>query len=525
MAVARAALPAEAKKTAPPAQERRDVTEHGLRLVLIVTGVMLAALMQTLDSTITNVALPNIQGNLGASQDEGTWVVTAYTIAAIIVIPLTPWLQARFGRKRYFLASIVGFTLASVFCGTSGSLDELVAARAIQGAFGGGLLATAQSILRDSFPPKQLGLSQGIFAIGAVMGPALGPPLGGFLVDNATWNWAFEINVIPGTIATVLLFLLLRDPETKRNLPVDGVGLALLAATLGTLQYVLTEGERHDWLSDPVIAASTAVSAISLAAFVAWELYATKTPIVDLRILKNRSVTAGTILSAVIGIAALGTSYTLPQLTQGALGFTASLSGLLFLVRAFPIILVTLPLVFLASKIDTRILVGFGFLMVAISSAQLGYVSTTDSTFSAFIVPQIISGIGIVTLYIPLSIAVLRSTTPEQGPKASAFLNLALQLGGSAGIAILTVFVDRREAFHSTILAGTATLGNINVREFAGTPAKIAQLSQLIGVQSTVLSYADATYLIGALSLVCIPLVFLLRKPKATTPVVVELGE
>jgi MFS transporter, DHA2 family, multidrug resistance protein len=498
-----------------PAQERRDVTEHGLRLVLIVAGVMLAALMQTLDTTITNVALPNIQGNLGASQDEGTWVVTAYTIAAIIVIPLTPWLQARFGRKTYFLTSIVGFTVASMLCGWSGSLDQLVAARVVQGAFGGGLLATSQSILRDSFPPKRLGLSQGIFAIGAVMGPALGPPLGGFLVDNASWNWAFEINLVPGTIAVVLLFLLLRDPDTKRNLPVDAVGLALLAVTLGAMQYVLTEGERHDWLADPAIAFGTAVCAAGAAGFAWWELFATKTPVVDLRILANRSVAAGTILSGVIGIAALGSSYTLPQLTQGTLGFSPSLSGFLFLVRAIPIMLVTLPMVFLASKLDTRILVGFGFFVVGISSGLLGSATTSDSSFGTFVVPLILSGIGIVTLYIPLSIAVLGATTPEQGPKASAFLNLALQLGGSAGIAALTVFVDKREAFHSTILAATETFGNLSHRGLTAAPAQVAQLAHLVDVQSTVLSYADASYLIAVLGVLCIPLVLLLRKPRA----------
>ena len=493
-------------------EQRRDVTERGLRLVLIVAGVMLAALMQTLDTTITNVALPNIQGNLGASQDEGTWVVTAYTIAAIIVIPLTPWLQGRFGRKAYFLTSIVGFTLASMLCACSGSLDQLVGARVVQGAFGGGLLATSQSILRDSFAPKQLGLSQGIFAIGAVMGPALGPPLGGFLVDNASWNWAFEINLVPGTIAVVILSLLLRDPDHKRNLPIDAVGLALLAVTLGTLQYVLTEGERHDWLSDPAIAWSIVVCAIGFVGFAWWELFGTKTPIVDLRILGNRSVAAGTILSSVIGLAGLGSAYTLPQLTQGPLGFSPSLSGLLFLVRAFPIMLVTLPLVFLASKMDTRMLVAFGFLVVAISSDLLGFATTSDSSFGTFVVPLVLSGIGIVTLYIPLSIAVLGATTPEQGPKVSAFLNLGMQLGGSVGIAALTVFVDQREAFHSTILAGAATLANLNVRGFVGTTA---QLAHLVDTQSIVLSYADATYLVGLLGVLCIPLVFLLRRPRS----------
>jgi DHA2 family multidrug resistance protein len=494
---------------------RRDVTEHGIRLVLIVIGVMLAALMQTLDSTITNVALPNIQGNLGASQDEGTWVVTAYTVAAIIVIPLTPWLQNRFGRKAYFVASIVGFTIMSVVCGSSDSLVELIVARAIQGAFGGGLLATAQAILRDSFPPEKLGLSQGVFAIGAIMGPALGPPLGGLLVDNASWNWCFDINVFFGIISAGLMITFLRDPGDKRNTPIDVVGIVLLSGMLGTLQYVITEGEQHYWLADPVIAAMSAICAVCTVAFVFWELRA-HDPVVDLRVLKNRSVASGTILSVALGVAALGSSYTLPQLTQGPLGFTPTESGMLFLVRALPIALATLPVVVLASRLDARVLVGSGFVITGISSIMLANITTLQSAFLTFVVPLILSGIGLVTLFIPLSIAVLGGTTPEEGPKAGAFLNLAQQLGGSVGVAGMSVLIDQREAFHSTILGASATLGNMQ-----GLTQQA--LAGIVDTQSTILSYADATFAIAALAFVSLPLVLLLRKPKKTNQPV-EIG-
>ena len=501
--------------------ERRDVSEKGLRLILVTVAVMLAALMQTLDSTITNVALPNIQGNLGASQDEGTWVVTAYTMAAIIVIPLTPWLQGRFGRKAYFITSIIGFTVASMICGSSTSLFELVAARAVQGAFGGGLLATSQSILRDTFPPKYLGLSQGIFAIGAVMGPALGPPLGGILVENVSWNWCFDINFLPGTISAILLFLLLRDPEGKRSFPIDVPGLCLLAATLTTLQYVLTEGEQNYWFSDPLIAGLAVISALSAVAFIAWELYGTQTPVVDLRILKNRSVATGTILSSAIGIASLASSYTLPQLTQGPLQFSPTLSGLLFLVRAIPILLAILPLVFFATKIDTRVLVGIGFVVLGVSGVQLGDATTFQSSFGTFVVPLMLSGIGIVTLYLPLTIAVIGATSPEQSPKASAFLNLASQLGGSIGVAGMAVFIDQREAFHSTILSASATLGELSTKHFMGT---IAELSHMIGIQSAVMAYADSSFLLAVICVVCFPLVFLISKPRRTNQPV-EIAE
>jgi DHA2 family multidrug resistance protein len=498
---------------AQPSAKRRDVTEHGIRLVLIVTGVMLAALMQTLDSTITNVALPNIQGNLGASQDEGTWIVTAYTVAAIVIIPLTPWMQNRFGRKTYFVSSIVGFTVFSVICGSSDNLVELIVARAIQGAFGGGLLAMGQAIIRDTFPPKQLGLSQGIFAIGAIMGPALGPPLGGVLVDNATWNWVFDINVVPGVISAGLLITLLRDPDEKRSLPIDVVGIALLIAMLGSLQYVITEGEQHYWLADPVIAALTTVCAIATVAFIFWELNGTQTPVVDLRVLKNRSVASGTILSIALGVASLGSSYTLPQLTQGPLGFTPTESGMLFLVRAVPILFATLPIVFLATKIDARVLVGSGFLITGVSSIMLAQITTLESSFGTFVVPLILSGIGLVTLFIPLSIAVLGGTTPEEGPKATSFLSLAQQLGGSIGVAAMSVIIDEREAFHSTILGAEETIGTL---AHTATNTTVQSVASLVYDQSTIMSYADATYAIAALAFVSLPLVLLLRKPKKT---------
>jgi DHA2 family multidrug resistance protein len=505
---------------------RRDVTEHGLRRLLIVVGVMFAALMQTLDSTITNVALPTIQGNLGASQDEATWVVTAYSIAAIVVIPLTPWLQSRFGRKNYFITSIVGFTIASVACGASDNLTFLILSRTVQGAFGGGLLATAQSILRDTFPPKQLGISQGIFALGAVMGPALGPPLGGLLVDNWSWNWCFDINVCPGIIAALLMIFLLKDPESPRASQVDFVGLLLLAAGLGSMQYVLTEGEPNYWFADPMVDVMSLVCVCALTAFIFWELFGTNTPVVDLRALKNRSISAGSVLSFALGAVLLGSTYTLPQLTQGVLGFTPTLSGELFIVRAVPILMFTFIIVRVATKVDTRILVGAGFIILAIANAMQAFVTTSQATFWTFGPALALSGFGIAILFIPLTIAVLGGTTPAEGPKASAFLNLSLQLGGSVAVAMLDVFIDQRESFHSSLLGAGSTLDSASVQRFLHAGGTVDQLSGLVAQQSTILSYADATFLVAIIAVACTPLVMLLRKPKAgaAPPAHVEMG-
>ena len=487
---------------------------------------MLAALMQTLDSTITNVALPTIQGNLGASQDEATWVVTAYSIAAIVIIPLTPWLQGRFGRKNYFVTSIVGFTLASVACGASDNLTFLILSRAVQGAFGGGLLATAQSILRDTFPPKQLGVSQGIFALGAVMGPALGPPLGGMLVDNASWNWCFDINIGPGIVSAVLMIWLLKDPESAHASQVDLIGLLLLALGLGSMQYVLTEGERNYWFASSGIAVMTFLWIASLTAFVFWELFGTNTPVVDLRVLRNRSVSAGSVLSFALGGVLLGSTYTLPQLTQGVLGFTPTESGQLFIIRAVPILLFTFIVVRLATKVDTRILVGCGFLALGVANALQGFVTTSQANFWTFGVALALSGLGLAILFIPLTIAVLAGTTPSEGPKASAFLNLSLQLGGSVAVAVLDVFIDQRESFHSTVLGGQTSLAHPAVQQFLAHGGSAAQLDGLVAQQSTILSYADATFLVAIVAAACTPLVLLLRKPKGPVapPAHIDMG-
>ncbi|MBD5633321.1 MAG: DHA2 family efflux MFS transporter permease subunit, partial [Candidatus Eremiobacteraeota bacterium] len=420
----------------------------------------------------------------------------------------------RFGRRNYFLASIVGFTIASVLCGASGELVQLIFWRVVQGAFGGGLLATAQAILRDTFPPKQLGISQGIFAIGAIMGPALGPPFGGILVDNASWNWVFDINIVPGLFSSIVLLLLLKDPDKARAGPIDVIGLILLSAGLGSVQYVLTEGELHYWFADPVIFLMSVVCVVSLIAFAYWELYGTKSPVVDLRVLRNRSVSTGSILALALGTAVFGSTYTIPQFTQGPLGFTPTLSGELFILRAAPILLMTPILVRLTGKVDPRVFLGFGFIFIAIGNALQAGVTTSEASFWNFGIALALTGVGSAMLFIPLSIAVLGATTPAEGPKAGAFVNLSTQLGGSIAVAGLSVYLDRRQSFHSEVLDGNATLANPNVATFLHTHSLDA-LAGAINGQALILAYADATLAISIVCIACAPLIFFMRKPKA----------
>jgi DHA2 family multidrug resistance protein len=306
---------------------RHATIEYGLRRWIIVIGVVLAPLMETIDSSIVNVALPSIEGNLGATLDQATWIVTGYLAANVIVIPLTPWLQSRFGRRQYLTATVIGFTIASMFCGFSTSIGLLVLSRLLQGMFGGGLIATAQAALQDTFPIEEAGTAQGVFAVVVLIGPALAPMLGGTLVDNATWQWTFFVNLVPGAISAVIVGTMLRNPTDPKPSSVDALGVVFLASALGGLQFVLDEGERRDWLSDTSIAAAAAVSAMGFVAFAMWELFGARSPIVDLRVLRHRVVAVGTLLSGGLAATAFGTVLIVPQYSQNILGFTAFGSG------------------------------------------------------------------------------------------------------------------------------------------------------------------------------------------------------
>jgi DHA2 family multidrug resistance protein len=506
----------------------RDVSEQGSRLILITLGILAATLMQTLDTTIVNVALPVIQGNLGATIDEGAWVVTGYIISAVIVIPLTPWLQARFGRRQYYATAIVGFTIASVLCGLSTSISALIFWRIVQGLFGGGLVATGQAALRDTFPRHLLGASQAVFALGAIVGPSVGPTLGGWLTDNVSWNYVFFINIVPGAFAAFIVLTMMRNPTTPRALPIDAIGLGLLALGLGSLQYVLDEGQRNDWFTDPLIAFLAVTSAIALVAFAFWELYGTKLPVVDLRALRYRAIAAGSTLGFAMGSVLFGAIVILPQYTQGVLNFTATLSGELIFVRALFIALLTPFIARLAGsgRVDTRVLIIVGFSCIGAAQIWLGYITTTISDFRILMGPAILGGIGLAMIFTPVSIAVLGAVPQEVAPKATAFQSLSLQLGGSFSTAALVTLLARREAFHQQVLASTATVANpalqhLAQQSHAPIQSVAANVYGIILQQATTMAYADCQWALGALTFILVPLVFVLprRRRSAAAPV------
>ncbi|HZY96941.1 MAG TPA: DHA2 family efflux MFS transporter permease subunit [Candidatus Cybelea sp.] len=504
----------------PPAAPP-SLVEYSARRYLVVAGVMLAALLQTIDLTIVNVALPTIQGNLGATIDEATWVMTGYVIANVVVIPMTPWLQLRFGRKTYFLVSIAGFTLASLLCGLATSLTALILFRVIQGAFGGGLLAVAQVVLRDTFPPEQLGLSQSIFALGTILGPSVGPTFGGVLVDNLSWPWIFDVNLVPGIVAFILLWRYMRDNsvrlsgvEARQRPRVDVTGIALLMVAVSCMQYVLDQGQHDDWFSDESIQLCTFLALTATAAFVWWELHVAE-PIVDLRILRTPAVTAAIAIAGALAGIVFPALLLLPQFTVEDLGFTSTLAGIMIGIRALPVLLLTMPVARLTSipRLDLRWLIGGGLAVAGCGLLWLSGAVTTQSDLGTFVVPLLVIGTGSAFVYSPLLVATMRAVPPNASAKAASFIVLAFQLGGSISSAGIVAFVDRREQYHQTVLAAEATISRLPVMQFL-QHASPAQLAAAVTSQAAALAFTDAFFVTGILALLVTPSALLLARKR-----------
>ena len=493
------------------------MVEFGRRRTLLVVGIMMAALLQTLDATIVNVALPTIEGNVGASIDDGIWIVTGYIISNVIAIPLAPFLLQRLGRRRYFSGCIIGFTVASVLCGSATSLSALVFFRIVQGAFGGGLISTSQIILRETFPPSKVGASAALFAIALTVGPALGPTVGGILTDNFSWQWVFYINLVPGTIAAIVVLTILRNPQAPRRMPFDATGLALLALALGSMQYVLDEGERRDWFSDGGIVFFTSTFVLGLSAFIAWELYGSNHPIVDLRIFRYGNVRVGTVLAVALGMVIFGPVVILPQYVQNILGFTSTGSGLLLLMRAAPVILLTPLVARAATRLDVRLLLIAGFVLSGASFVLISQRMTPGSDFAAFAGVLAFSGMGQAMLLVPLLVGVLGSVKLPDMPKASSFISLSVQLGGSIASTMLVTVLDRRTYFHSDVYRAALTRANPFLNDPTQHRGSLLQLAALLSRQATNAGFADAIFSLAPVAFVAIGIALLLRRSPGRT--------
>jgi DHA2 family multidrug resistance protein len=501
----------------------------------IAVAVALGALLEVVDTSIVNVALTDMQASLGATLSQVSWVVSSYAVANVIVLPLTAWLGHRFGKKRYFVFSLVGFTLASILCGMATTLPMLIVARVLQGLAGGGLLAKAQAILFETFPREEQAMAQGFFGIIVIAGPAIGPTLGGYLVTNVDWRWIFFINLPVGIAATLMCLASLPadGPAAPKDGGVDWTSIALLAAGLGALQTVLEEGNSEDWFESRYITTLSVVAVASLVAFVHRQLRTDK-PVVDLRVLRHRSLWAGSILSVVVGMALYGALFAIPIFAQTIMHYTSQQTGMLLLPGALASA-VAMPLAAkVLGRFEARKVLVFGAGLLILAIFQLTELSPQTGEAHLFY-PLLLRSFGTVFMFLPLNMATLGPIPKKDISAASGFFSLTRQLGGSVGVALLTMLLDHRQAFHRSVLVEKIAASDPSVVArvqsiAAGLAARgldaegarrkaLAILDGAVSQQAAVLSFGDTFWATAAVILAFLPLVLLLGKGGKGTPI------
>jgi DHA2 family multidrug resistance protein len=510
-----------------------DLVEYGYRRVIITITAVLCALLEIVDTTIVNVALTDMRGSLGATLTDVAWVITAYAIANVIVIPMTSWLSQQFGRRNYFVASIILFTVCSFLCGNASNIWELVAFRFFQGMGGGALLVTAQTIITESYPAAKRGMAQAIYGMGVIVGPTLGPPLGGYLVDNYSWPYIFYINIPLGIIATILALTFVRSPKYGEKLKanqVDWWGIILLSAFIGSLQFVLEHGQQDDWFNDPLIITLSVVTVLGLVLFI-WRELTYKFPIVNLSVLKDGNLRIGTILCFILGFGLYGSTLIIPIYTQSILGWTATDAGLLLIPGS---ITTAIMMPFVGNMIQKGVpqgyMVGVGFLIFFFFTFMMQTRMTPDTGVEHMYWPLILRGIGLGLLFVPITTLSLSTLKGKHIGEGAAFTGMMRQLGGSFGIAIITTFITRFSQEHRVNLINNLDPAKYDVQQrilgmqrafmAKGYSADVAlkkayqAIEYAVLKQSTVMSYIDIFMYLGIMFLLCIPIIFFIKKGK-----------
>jgi DHA2 family multidrug resistance protein len=498
---------------------------------IIAMTVMLATFMEVLDTSVANVALPHIAGDLSASVDESTWVLTSYLVSNAIVLPMGGWFSMLLGRKRFYMICVGLFTVSSFLCGLAPSLGMLVFFRVLQGVGGGALQPMSQAILVETFPREKHGTAMAVFGMGVVLAPVVGPTLGGWITDNYSWRWIFFINIPVGILALVLTTFLIFDPpylvrKAFAGLKIDYIGLGLLATGLGALEVVLDEGQREDWFSSHFIVTFAAIMVICLVAVVFWELRQ-KEPIIDFRILKERNYMLATLSMLVLGFVLYGSTALLPLFLQTLLGYTAMLSGLVLSPGGIAV-LICMPLVgILLRRYQARWLVVCG---VIVSASGLFYMSkfNLQVDYQTAVWARVIQSTGLAFLFVPISVVAFAFIPKERTNYATGLFNLARNIGGSSGIATVTTLLARRAQFHQQVLTAHLTPYDSAYRtalqrttqmlhtQGASLPDAALQAQGMIyGTvvrQSSMLAFADAFWVMSVLFVAIVPLMFLMRK-------------
>ena len=502
---------------------------------IVTAAVMLATFMEILDTTVVNVAIPHMAGNLGATVEEGTWVVTSYLVSNAIILPMAGWLANRFGRRRILLTCVGGFTITSLLCGMATSLDWLIFFRVLQGLTGGGLQPLAQAVLLETFPPKKHGTAMAAFGLGIILAPILGPTLGGWITDNYSWRWIFYLNLPVGALSMVMISAFVRDPHYIGKHKTGGVdlwGIGFLALGFGMLQVVLDTGQRKDWFGSNQIRVWTALCVLGLVAMVVRELKA-RHPIVDLRVLKDVTFSAGTFLMTMLGFVLYASLMLLPIFLQTLLGYPALQAGLALSPRGLGS-LVMMPIAGqLTNRYDPRKLLAIGLAVGAYTMFSLSHLNLNAGYWDIFW-PQVIQGAAMAFLFIPLMATSMSGIAKEKMGNATSIYNLMRNIGGSFGIATMTTFLARRNQVHQNQLVSHVTAYNPSIRNMlrglqgwfqingyssldAGKKA-MGAIYGMVQQQAAMLSFVEAFWVMGVIFLGMLPLLFLLRNARSLHP-------
>lgn len=509
------------------------------RQLLIIT-VIAAAIMELIDTSIVNVALSHMSGNLGATLEDTSWVITAYAIANVIIIPMTSFLTTNLGRRNYYIGSIILFTFCSFMCGNSGNIWELVIFRFLQGLGGGALLSVSAAIVYELFPKEKQATASALFGIGIFIGPTIGPTLGGYITEFSSWPWIFYINVPIGILVAFSCYFLLSEPQIQgKKSNVDWIGIALLAIGIGSLQIVLERGQTDDWFEAKYITFLSVLAVVCITSFIFWELKV-KNPVVDLRVLKSKPLIIAAILTFITGIGMYTSIYLTPVVAQRLLAFSPTQTGLLLL----PGSIVALLVLIISGKLlqkgtSPALIVFFGFLCFIYFNWSMSQINTnTSAEYITF--KLVFRAIGMALLTVPLATLAVSSLQPKDMPQGAAMNNMMRQLGGSFGISIINTFVARRIAAHRTDMISNITDFNTIAVDSLNTFIKVFQqkgfgyidakqralqlMDNIVQKQSTLLSYIDGYLLIGLFFTLALPLLILVAK-RSKGPIVIASAD
>jgi len=518
-----------------PAEDHHEVWAPHYNPWLIAFTVTLATFMESLDTSIANVALPHIAGTLSASVDESTWVLTSYLVSNAVVLPISGWMSNRIGRKRFYMSCVFLFTLTSFLCGLAPTLGMLVFFRVIQGAAGGGLQPSEQAILADTFPPSMRGMAFSLYGMAVVMAPAIGPTVGGWITDNYSWRWLFFLNIPVGILSLALTSRVVEDPpylKRARKLAgsVDYIGLGLLIVTIGALQMMLDKGQEDDWFSSRFITTCAFATVIGFIFFL-WRESTVEHPIVDLKLFKHRNFSMTMVVLFAVGASLYSTTVLIPQFLQQMMGYTAERAGMAISAGGL-VLMVLFPVSgILSRKLDPRLMVTFGFVATTLSLMRIANIYLGIDFWTA-ISWRAVLAIGLPFLFVPINLLCYSGIPQNKNNEVSGMNALARNIGGSVGISFVTMLLTRREQMHQTILSANVTAGNPAYRNMLGAIAgnfggpggmspidaashATAYIYQSLQAQARALAYVDTIWVLVIITACLIPLPYLMKKPKS----------